>query len=143
MAGFKHGRLGVFSITDTGAVERDVSAYVNNVDIGLEIDLPDTTTLGASAHRRQVVGLKDTNFTLSAFHDTAASTGSWTVFTALYGFANASTFKWGPEGSTTGLPRITGSCRVKSIKSGSPVDGVVPMTIELVADNAVTIDTYP
>lgn len=142
MAGFKHGKSGVFSITDSGAVERDVSAYVNNVDISLEIDLPDTTTLGATAHRRQVVGLKDANFSLAAFHDTTALTGTWTVFTALYGLATASTFKWGPEGSTAGFPRITGSCRVKGIKTGSPVDGVTPMTIELVADGAVTIDVY-
>lgn len=139
---FKHGRLGVFLITDSGAVERDTSAFVNNVDIGLEIDLPDTTTLGQTAHRRQVVGLKDANFTVSAFHDTTASTGSWTVFPGLYGLAAASTFKWGPEGSTAGLPRITGSCRLKGIKTGSPVDGVVPMTIELVADGAVTIDVF-
>lgn len=139
---FKHGKNGYFAITDSGAVERNVSPFVNNVDMNLEIDLPTTTTLGASAVRRQVVGLKDGGFTVSALHDTTASTGSWTVFTGLYGLAAASTFKWGPEGVTGGLPRITGTARLKSIKTGSPVDGVVPMTLEFVTDDAVTIDVF-
>lgn len=142
MAGFKHGKNGKFLITDSGAVERDISAYVSNVDMKLSVDLPATTTLGAAAVRRQVVGLKDGSFTVTGFHDVAALTGSWTVLTGLYGLAGASTFKWGPEGSTAGLPRITGAARLQSFNSGSPVDGVVPFTAEFVCDDAVTIDTF-
>lgn len=139
---FKHGKGGYFAITDSGAVERDVSAFVTNVDVNLEIDLPDTTVLGSAGRRRTVVGLEDGSITVSGFHDTTASTGSWTVFSALLGLAAASTFKWGPEGSTGGLPRVTGSARLRSYKTGSPVDGVVPFTAELVADNGFTVDTF-
>lgn len=142
MAGFKHGKASKFLITDSGAVERDISAYLNNVDITLDIDLPDTTTFGANAHRHQVVGLKDGQFTVTGFHDTTASTGSWTVLTGLYGLATASTFKWGPEGSTAGLPRVTGAARLRSIKTGAPVDGVVPFSADFLCDDAVTVDVF-
>jgi hypothetical protein len=139
---FKHGKDGAFLITDSGAVERNISAFVTGVDMTLEIDLPDTTTLGSQARRRGVVGLKDSSFSVTGFHDTTASTGSWTVLPALLGLAAASTFKWGPEGTTGGLPRITGTCRLRSYKTGSPVDGVVPFTAEFVGDNVVTVDTF-
>lgn len=142
MAGFKHGKAGAFTITDTGSSERDVSAYVSNVDMNLSVDLPETTTLGAAGVRRQVVGLEDVTITVTGFHDIAANTGSWTVFTALLGFATASTFEWGPEGTASSAPRITGSCRVASFQSGSPVDGVVPFTVELVGDGGFTVDTF-
>jgi hypothetical protein len=143
MAGFVHGKSGSFKIDDSGGTLRDVSPYVSHVDINLDVDIPPTTTLGATAIRRQVVGLKDSAITVTGFHDQVATVGSWTVFTGIYGLAATSTFNWGPEGTATGKPRITGECRLKSFKSGSPVDGVVPFTAELVGDDTVTIDTYP
>lgn len=140
---FKHGKNSKFSIDDSGGTLRDVSAYTSNIDMTLDVDLPDTTFYGSAARRRTVVGLKDGKFTGQFFHDTTATTGSWTVLTALYGTANTSTFSWGPEGSTTGLPRITGECRLGSLKFSDPVDGVVTITADFVSDDAVTIDTYP
>lgn len=139
---FVHGKGSKFSITDSGAVERDLSAYLTNVELPLEIDLPDSTTLGASAHRHQVVGLKDATITLTGFFDSTATSGPHVVLSGLYGFANASTFKYGPEGSSSGKVRFTGAARLRSYRTNAPVDGLVPFTAELAVDDAVTIDTY-
>lgn len=139
---FKHGKGGHFAITDSGATERNVSPYCDDVKIDLDIANPITTTFGSNGQRRQVVGLKDSKITVSGKHDTTALVGSWTVFTGLYGLAAASTYKWGPEGSTAGLPRVTGAARMSKYGTGSKVDGVVPFTAELEGDDVATIDTF-
>lgn len=139
---FIHGRNGAFTITDSAAAERDLSSQTTGVDVDLSIDIPDTTALGAVARRRQVVGLKDNKMSWSGFYDSTAATGSYTVFKGLRAHATASTVEWGPEGSTNGLPRITGSFRVANIKLGSKVDGVNPLSVELVADGDVTLDVF-
>ena len=48
-----------------------------------------------------------------------------------------------PEGSTTGLPRITGAFRVKNLSFGDPHDGIVTIAAQCESDDVVTIDTYP
>jgi hypothetical protein len=141
---FKHGKAGYLALTDVGAVERNVSAFVTNVDMTLDVDNPITTTYTATGVRRQVVGLKDNSFTVTMLHDTTASTGSWTVVMGLINAppATATVFKWGPEGSTGGLPRVTGSCRIKSAKMSEPVDGVVTITADFEGDGGATVDTF-
>lgn len=131
MSGFKHGRNAVVLID-----EFDVSAYFMGSDVSAEVDLPDTTTYGATAHRRQVVGLKEGMLSLQGYHDTVAG-GSQAVLKAIYGSATASVVTLGVEGTTLGAPAAMLSAREKSLKSGSPVDGVVPISSELSADGGV------
>lgn len=131
---FKHGRNAIILID-----QFDVSAYFMGSDESTEIDLPDTTTYGASAHRRQVVGLKDGTMSLQGYHDTVAG-GSQAVLVAIYGGAAASVVTKGPEGGAAiGLPATMLSAREKSLKSGSPVDGVVPISSELTADGGIDL----
>lgn len=128
---FKHGK-GTKILFD----QYDLSAYLNNHEVTADVDLPDTTTYGANAHRRQVVGLKDAQVTLSGFHATDAG-GTQPVLTAAYGAANPSVVTIAKEGFTIGNPSELISAREKSYKSGSPVDGVVPASVDLLADNGL------
>ena len=110
----------------------------------LKQDNPITTTYGATGVRRGVVGLKDGTFSVSGLHDVTASVGSWTVFSGLYQSppATAPVFKWGPEGVTGGLPRITGSARLASFSTGAAVDAVLPFTATFEADGPFTVDVF-
>lgn len=131
---FKHGRNAAILID-----EFDVSAYFMGSDESAEVDLPPTTTYGASAVRRQVVGLKDGTMSLEGYHDAAAG-GSQAVLKAIYGSATASVVTKAPEGvATIGLPALMLSAREKTLKSGSPVDGVTPISSELTADGGIDL----
>lgn len=134
MAGFKHGRNANILID-----QFDVSAYFMGSDESAEVDLPPTTTYGASAVRRQVVGLKDGTMSLQGYHDTVAG-GSQAVLASIYGSSAASVVTKFPEGyGTIGNPAYMLSAREKSLKSGSPVDGVVPISSELTADGGIDV----
>ena len=64
---FIHGKSGVALLG-----KYNLSTYLSAMDWSAEVDLPDTTTLGSNARRRQVVGLKDATVTLTGFHDAVA-----------------------------------------------------------------------
>lgn len=129
---FKHGRSAAVLID-----QYDVSAYFMGSDESAEVDLPPTTTYGATGVRRQVVGLRDATMSLAGYHDAVAG-GSQAVLASIFAGTNASVVTKAPEGvATIGLPAILMSAREKSLKSGSPVDGVVPISAELSGDGGI------
>lgn len=139
---FQHGRTSAFLITDSGAVERNLSAFLDNIDFPQEVDIPETSVFGDTARGYDVVGLKGSSISISGKFDPTATTGPDAVLAGLLGFANTSTFKYGPYGTTAGQVRYTGSCRLRSYRVSGAVDGVVSFQAEFVVDGAVTRDTF-
>lgn len=136
MSGFKHGRNTVVLVD-----QYNLSAYLNGSDLDAEVDVPPTTTYGATGVRRQIVGLKDGGLALQGLHDAVAG-GSQAVLTAIFGSATASVVTRGVEGTAIGAPADLVSGREKSLKSGSPVDGVVPISAEMTADGGVDFGKF-
>src|SRR5688572_6861319 len=129
---FKHGKDAVVLLD-----QYNLSAYLNAEDTTAEVDLPETTTFGSSARRRTVVGLKDGSMTFGGFHEAAAG-GTLPVLTTALAAATANVVTVAPEGAgTIGLPAKLMSARERSYKSGTPVDGVVPVSVELTGDGQV------
>lgn len=135
---FKHGRQATFSVDDSGGTLRDLSSYVNNVDFPQAVDIPDTTTFGATARARTVVGLKDNNFSISGFWDPTATTGPDVVLSGLVGNANTSTFEFQPGGAGAGNVKYSGEARCTQYQTSAAVDGVVPFSASFVVDGNVT-----
>lgn len=131
MTGFQPGRN-----TEVLLDQFRLSPYLANYDPSAEVDLPATTTFGNTAVRRQVVGLKDATATLSGFHDAVAG-GSQAVLTAAFAAAAASVLTVAKEGFAIGKPAELMSVREKSLKSAAPVDGVVPISADLVGDGGI------
>lgn len=128
---FVHGRSAVLLVD-----QYDLSAYLSSTDWTDSVDIPATTTLGNVAARRQVVGARDGSVSLAGYYDSAAG-GSHPVLSTMRAGTNPSVITEFPELSTIGLPAQMVYAREKSLKEGSKVDGVTPISVDLDADDGV------
>ena len=133
----------VFTIADTAAQVRDISADLTSVD-GLpgEREMQDHTALGDTG-RMHLPGLDNVTITLEGFFDDTASTGADTVLSALRGFkTNASAFVFAPVGTGSTKRKYTGSAWVSDYVTAPKVGELVPFKATLVVDGVVTITAY-
>lgn len=73
---------------------------------------------------------------------TNAVAGSYRHLAGLYGKADSSTYSYGPQGNTTGLPNYTGECRLSSLEATLNHDALLEYTAELVCAGAVTVAVF-
>ncbi len=138
-----HGKALFFTLDDQGGTgTRDISAHISEV-IGLpgDIDLADSTGGGATGHS-YFPGLQKASFTLRMFMDDAASTGSWTVLKNFQTDTTTRSFVFGPKGSTSTYPKISGECVIRRISIPCRVSDPNIMEVECELDGAVTIGTF-
>lgn len=131
---FFHGRLATFTLNSV-----NLSAFMNTIDFDMSVDSHETTTYGKSA-KTYISGLKDTTITIGGLDDEAASAVGATL-TGLLGGAPV-TFEYGPEGSTTGKAKYSGSCIVTSFTKSTPVGDVASWSADLQVTDVVTRGTY-
>jgi hypothetical protein len=74
---------------------------------------------------------------------TYGTVGTYRHFRGLLGQATSATYMLGPSGSTTGLERITGESRLRSIDLSLNNEQVVTFSGELICTGTVTYDTWP
>ena len=134
---FVHGKDSVFKVAGT-----DLSAYINSVDVDQSVDMAETSTMGVEA-QTYISGLSDGKISIAGFYDSTGTSGPDAVLFPLVGSDTSSTFEFGPEGSTTGKQKYTGSCFVTSYKFSAPVGDVVGFTADFQITGAVTKATYP
>lgn len=116
-----HGRQ-VRLMTDQFAFE----GYFKNLSLGRKVDLPETTTFGASFRARGVVGLKDSTLSMSGFFDSVAGRSDERFRTYL-AQAGAPLFAIAPAGFAIGnlvdmFQAVQGEYNI-----GSQVGDVVPV----------------
>lgn len=131
---FQHGRLTVFKLNAV-----DLSAWTDNTDITDEADVHETTTYGATA-KTKAPGLLNGAISVGGTYDTAAG-GPEATIRALIG--TTTTWEIGPEGSTTGKKKFTGSAVVKNFNTSHPVAGMVKWKVDLEVTGPFTIAAYP
>ncbi len=137
-----HGRLAYFSIEDSAASTlRNISPYVNSVDVERSQDLHDVTCYGAVGHTF-ASGLTNGRITINGLWDDTASVGSYTVFTTLIGLGVTVGFEWGPEGNTSTDIKISGECYVESYTESAPVADMVSFTATIQISGAVTVGAF-
>ena len=103
------------------------------LEVAGTIRLPPTGTAKSFA-----ATLREGGFSLSAPYDATLNTH----LKALKGLTATSTFILGPQGSTAGQERITGECRMKSLKRSGEVSGLLMIEVEFLFDGTVTEDTF-
>lgn len=140
---FGHGVAADFQIADSGAVNRNLSAFLDKVDglpgAGL---VNETTTFGVAGQAKTYIrGLNDAPFTISGFYDPTATTGPDVVLSGLRTATTASAFAWSPLGTATGAIKYTGSAFVTDYKVSSPVNNVVSFTVSLQCTGPLTRGT--
>lgn len=132
---FIHGKNTSFSING-----KDISAFLDNVDFNNVTDTAETSTFGATA-KTYIGGLTDATFSISGKWDPTVTTGPDAVLDALVGAA-ATTFIYGPQGTTAGQIKYTGSAILTSYKITSPIGGVVTLSADFQPSGAITRTTF-
>lgn len=121
---------------------KDVSPYLTDVSFERDNDTHDVTTFGSTAHS-YIAGLVDGKITLNGLWDKTTLVGTQTVFNAAIGGTAAGyAFIYGPEGSTTGNVKYSGTAVVESYSESAPVADIVKVSVTLRISGAVTTGVY-
>jgi hypothetical protein len=101
---FRHGKGGYLSLSDTAGTTFVLSSGLNDCSLQTAADMADVTTFGDN-DRVYVPGLR--NHT-GSFSGLMASTHEEKL-RGMIGNSTASNFAYGPQGNTTGYPKLTGA----------------------------------
>jgi hypothetical protein len=139
---FFDSKVSKFLIDDTGGTQRDLSAYITEVR-GLpgRRALNEVTALGDSG-ARFIPGLEDVTVRLGGLFDDTATSGLDAVLGPLRTHTSAVDFEYGPEGSTSGDVKYSGTCWVLSYTLRSRVGNRVEWEAALQVEGAVTRGSY-
>jgi hypothetical protein len=139
---FFDSKTSVFRITDTGAVVRDISAYLIGID-GLPgpREMADVTVLGDSGRMRKPT-LENVSIKLDLLFDDTATTGIDAILGPLRTHTAAVAFDYGPKGKTATYVKYSGNCWVKNYQLTTRVGNMVSGICELDVHGTVTRGTY-
>ena len=137
MPTFRHGKNSQFTIADSGAVVRDISTSLNSVTMPRSIETLETTSFGSSS-KSYVVGFSDSTISVEGSFD-ATFDG---YLSGLVGFETASAFVYGPEGTTAGQVKYTGTAFLTSYEVSGGVGDIVSFSAEFQVTGAITRGTY-
>ena len=139
---FFDSKVSKFRIDDTGGTLRDLSAYITEVrGLPEQRALNEVTALGDSG-ARFIPGLEDVTVRLSGLFDDTATSGPDAVLGPLRTHASAVDFEYGPEGSSTGDVKYSGTCWVVSYDLRSRVGNLVEWSATLQVENIVSRGTF-
>jgi len=97
-------RNAAFAVDDSAKTLRALSGATNNVTMTYSAEAPEVTSFGDGDRQRLPDGIKDVEFSLDAFYDSAANF----VDVVLYGVIGGSTIvTFGPAGSAGGSVKYT------------------------------------
>ena len=133
------GRNLDFSLDNAAGSPVNLSTYLNKLDANDDVGMEDSTTFGASVTAKSnTVTLTEGGFTIDAPYDATLDAH----LAGLKGLTATSSFFYGPKGSTSGYPKTSGECRMKSYKRSGEVGGLLKCTAEFVYDGGITEGTY-
>lgn len=134
---FVHGKNAVFKLDDSGGTLRDLSAYLDEVSMPRSIETAETTTFGSSA-KTYITGLSDATISLSGKFDSTADG----YLAGVVGQAALLDWEYGPEGSTGGQVKYSGTAIMTSYDVGATVGDAVTASVELQVSGAITRGTW-
>lgn len=126
-----------FGSNGSATTEVDRSSYVRSVDYSRVQDILDATPFAVTA-RTYVAGLMDNTMSVEFCWDTTLDTH----LNALLGYTTAVEFIYGPDGTTSGRPKFTGTFFLKSLSHPNKIGEVKVITAEFQLTGAVTRTTY-
>jgi predicted secreted protein len=129
---FVHGKSAYFKINST-----DLSSYCSDVGLPRSIETAETTAFGKAA-KTYIVGLTDGTISASGKWDSTADG----VIAPLVGASSLVTYEVGPEGSSSGKVKYSGSAIITSYEVSAPVGDAVTFTLQLQCSDTITRGTY-
>ena len=139
---FFDSKVSKLLLDDTGGTQRDLSAFITEVRglPGARL-LNEVTALGDSG-ARFVPGLEDVAISLAGIFDDTANSGPDAVLGPLRTHTSAVDFEYGPEGSTSGDVKYSGTCWVAQYDLRSRVGSLVEWSAVLQVEGAVARGTF-
>lgn len=137
MPTFRHGKATVFKLDNASATLTDISNTLTDVSFPAKVDTAEVTAFGASS-KSYVVGLTDGTISISGTFDATVDA----LFAGVVGYATALNWNYGPEGSTAGFVKYTGTGYVTSYQKSGTVGDVVKYTADIQVTGAVTRTTF-
>lgn len=136
------GHLAHFGLDDATGTLRDISAFLNNIQVSRSNDQSDSSSFGDLGHTFQN-GLTNGTITITGWYDVTALVGPNVVLKGLLGLQNTtSSFEHGPLGTSTGKPKETGECTLVSYEKTIPVADIITFTATLNISGSVTDGVY-
>jgi len=132
-----HGSVGYFNLDNAAGSPIDLTDYVKEVNLTLDIQVHDVTTLGHTS-RVKVVGLKDGKFTVTFINDSVIMTQLFALWTT----QALRTWVVGPRGSTAGYQKITGEAWLTSLPINVQVDDVEMIQASFEVSDAASLTTF-
>ncbi|MBV9215936.1 MAG: hypothetical protein JO053_07135 [Acidobacteria bacterium] len=115
----------------------DYASKFADFDFPREQDLKDITPFGVS-FKQFAPGLQTGTFKGNVFWDTTIDG----ILNGMFGDLTAINFEYGPDGSTTGNPKYTGSLFIKSLGNPVKVGDTKMMPCEFQITGTITRTTY-
>jgi hypothetical protein len=139
---FVHGKDIDFQLDDSAGTLRLIKIYLDQVT-GLPggRGLSEVTSFGDGG-TKSIPSLQNVTFSIAGSFDSTATSGVYTVLSGLRTATATSTFKYGPEGSTTGKAQFTGECWMTDFNVDANVKDKVPISATFQVDGTVTLTTY-
>jgi hypothetical protein len=135
-----HGKSLIFKIDNSAGSLQQITGVSEVQGLPGSVATDDVTAAG-DLGAKSVVGLPDVTFTASGPYDNTATTGSYTVFSGLVGLAATSSFEFSPAGTTAGLPKFSGECRVTEFTVDASVKSALKWKATCHVEGAVTTGT--
>lgn len=136
---FVHGKGTAFQLDGTAGSLVNIGPYTDSVD-GLpgEVELADVTTFGNEGHK-YIPGLENASVSLGGNFDPTLHT---TFGTTTQMKAATRSFEYGPAGSGTGMPKLTGEAWIQNYTVNSSVSEKATWSATLQVDGVVGFSTY-
>ena len=134
-----HGRALKFKLAASGGgAVVDLTGDTMEVSgIPGELEMGDVTTGGSTGHKHYP-GLQKQSFTAKMLCN-AVGTGAWATVQDYQTDLATRLFEFYPAGdATTGLPKYSGSCWIKSIDMPAKSTDLLIMTVHMESNNGVT-----
>ncbi len=139
---FNDSKLSVFLLDDTAAAQKDLSAFITDID-GLPgpRNLNEVTALGDSGSK-WIPGLENVTITISGIYDDTAVSGPDAVLGPLRTHTAAVDFEYGPEGNVSGDTKYSGTCWVTDFTIRSSVGNRVEFSATLQVEGVTARGTF-
>lgn len=143
---FNHSKLTYFQIDNASDSLQNITGYVTSVELPEELELVDTTTMGATS-KTYVLGFADSKISFQGYWDPTLDgilTGLKTAFRAgtLIGSALSASWVYGPAGNTSTYVKYSGELVMTSYKKSNEIKGVTEFMVEGQVTGPVTVGTF-
>ena len=129
-----HGRLAELYIDDESAACQSVSGDITSITFNRSKALAESTTLGDSTIQREVDGLRDGSFDVSALFSTGAGACITDLLEGMYSGSDYRRTQYFPAGEVSGCPVYTACMNLGNYSQTTPVDGI--STVSATLENA-------